>query len=74
MRSIPTPESSGEIVLDWLHDEGWSVAHAKRNGEWTVVATRGNQQIKTWGKSLEEAWYRATEQARLHEIGPMRLN
>jgi len=65
MRTFPSPESSGEIVLDWLHDEGWTVAHSLRNGEWVIEAARSSQRISTTGTTLEEAWYRATEQARL---------
>jgi hypothetical protein len=65
MRFFPTPESSGEIVLDWLHQEGWTVAHSQCNGEWSVEAIKGIQRIKTIGTTLEHAWYRATEQAKL---------
>ncbi len=71
MRFFPTPESSGEIVLDWLHEEGWTVAHAQRNGEWIVEANKNNRQIKTTGKTLEQAWYRATEQARAFADEPV---
>jgi hypothetical protein len=64
MKFVPNADSTPDVVLDWLHDEGWSVDHSHREGVWSVVATRGSQHIKVIGKTLEEAWYLATEQAR----------
>ena len=65
MRPTLAKDSSPDVVLDWLHDQGWSIDHTSQGGEWIVVSTRGTQQLRTTGKSLEEAWLRATEQASL---------
>ena len=63
MPAILTPESSPDVVLDWLHENGWSISHGMEQGHWTVSGTRGSQHIKAQGSSLEEAWLRATELA-----------
>lgn len=65
MRAIPNGDSTADVVLDWLHEEGWSIDHSNQNGVWIVTGTRGSQKIRTTGGSLEEAWMRATEQAQL---------
>lgn len=67
MRDLPPPGSSGDIVLDWLHDAGWNLGHTAQDGQWLVTGSKGGKQIRATGKTLEEAWLRATEQARLHD-------
>ena len=67
MSFIPTADSSPDVVLDWLHDQGWSISHSVQNGEWIVIGTKGTQQMRTVGTTLEEAWLQATEKARLHD-------
>ncbi|MGC3971124.1 MAG: hypothetical protein QM775_28440 [Pirellulales bacterium] len=62
MVSIPSPESSGEIILDWLHEEGWTVVHSQRNDEWIIEATKGDRRVESSGTTLEEAWFRAIKQ------------
>ena len=64
MRPGPNAELSGEIIMDWLHKEGWTVAHSKRNGGWVTQATKGSKRISTSGITLEEARSRATEEAK----------
>jgi hypothetical protein len=60
MRPLPEPESSAEIVLDWLHDEGWSLSHTTVNGVWEVTGYNGDRTVKAQGTTLEEAWMKAT--------------
>jgi hypothetical protein len=60
MRPLPPPESSGEIVLDWLHEEGWSLSHTTTNGVWEVTGVNGERIVKAQGATLEEAWMKAT--------------
>lgn len=64
MRPLPEPESSAEIVLDWLHEEGWSLSHAAVQDGWEVTGTNGQRTIRATGTTLEEAWMRATEMTR----------
>lgn len=63
MRDLPPPESSGEIVLDWLHSEGWTVEHRETCGRWMVTGFKDDMKINATGGSLEEAWLSATAQA-----------
>lgn len=67
MKLIPTADSTPDVVLDWLHEEGWSMVHTHLADEWNVTGVRGTQQITAQGKTLEEAWLRATEAARQQE-------
>lgn len=67
MSLYPNADSSPDVVLDWLHDQGWSINHAVQDGKWHVTGTKGSHQIRTIGATLEEAWLHATEQARLHD-------
>jgi hypothetical protein len=61
MSTIPNADSSPEIVLDWLHNEGWSLKHANVDGQWQVTGSKGAKYINAIGATLEEAWLRATE-------------
>jgi hypothetical protein len=67
MRDLPPPGSSADVVLDWLHEEGWNLAHAGQEGECVVTGSKSGKSIRTTGKTLEEARLLATEQARLHD-------
>lgn len=64
MSTIPNADSSPDIVLDWLHDEGWSLKHAAIDGRWQVTGCKGTHIIRALGATLEEAWLKATEQVR----------
>jgi hypothetical protein len=64
MSTIPNADSSPDIVLDWLHEEGWSLKHATIDGQWQVTGSKGSQIIRALGATLEEAWLKATEQVR----------
>ena len=70
MPVILAPDSTPDVVLDWLHENGWSMSHSLEHGHWTVSGTRGSQHIKAEGSSLDEAWLHATELASHHEVAP----
>ncbi|HQR06439.1 MAG TPA: hypothetical protein PLN21_06430 [Gemmatales bacterium] len=71
MPAILTSDSTPDVVLDWLHENGWSMSHGIVHGIWTVSGTRGNQHIKAEGRSLEEAWLLATELACNNHVVPL---
>lgn len=58
-------DSSPEILLDWLHTDGWSLGHKSVGDEWHVTGSKGDRHIRGIGKTIEEAWFKATEQAML---------
>ena len=63
-----TADSTPDIVLDWLHDNGWSIQHKFENGYWSVQCSKADQLIRTRGLTLEEAWLHAVECAESQEI------
>jgi hypothetical protein len=54
---------------DRIHDElkqaGWSVGEYGAGDQWFVSGNRGPLQIRANAASVDEAWQRAADQARL---------
>lgn len=63
-----TADSTPDIVLDWLHDNGWSIQHKFENGYWSVQCSKDDRLIRTRGLTLEEAWLHAVKDAESQEI------
>ena len=61
--SYPTVDES----FGRLHRAGWSAGHARFGRTWAVYGTNGENVIDAAGATLEEAYWRACEQAR--EVG-----
>lgn len=68
LQPYPDRESSPELILEWLHTDGWTMGHLYQDEEWIVTGFRANQTFRVSGKSLEDAWYQATQQVRAHEL------
>ncbi len=59
----PTPDESHHR----LKKSGWSIGYVSFGPLWLVSGTNGENVIQAYGKSLDEAYWRACEQAR--EVG-----
>jgi hypothetical protein len=60
MRTYPPAEES----RDRLHRAGWSVGDVGTvSGSSLVSGTNGENAIRAWGATPDEAWWRACEQA-----------
>jgi hypothetical protein len=50
-------------ALDRLHRAGWSVGDTRAGRTWCVSGTNGENVIFATGRTQQEAWARACEQA-----------
>ena len=52
-------------VLDWLHNNGWTLGHTAEDGVWLILGKIGSMLMRASGSTLEDACMNAVNQTRL---------